>query len=297
MSFRLSHQTLHQKLKNQESANVAEPLNCVVPSVQSMNNSSLALPTFDDIVKRSERKMKSSRVNHGHLFGFQIPPWIKEERVVSSGTTTTLSFGHAREYNCVRAALVVDDIVPNQITADCATSKASNGEKTDDLVFFHFEIRGTIHDKKKKDEDEHEQGKHQVAVFLRRYHATTQEKSAGTIKGHMSGPNSNMVYVEMLLSPTKVEASYCVAVVGLYKKTAHTLLNIYDKKIPFRNTNYGTILPISYQTLSEYIYLRLVQKIKAHLFSFFTYIFFMSPLVCFCYCARSIIYYIIIFCI
>ena len=87
------NQSLHQKLKNQESANVAEPVNCAVPSVTSINNSSLELPTFDDIVKRYERDMKSSRVNHGRVFGFQIPPWIKEDLVVSSRITTALSFG------------------------------------------------------------------------------------------------------------------------------------------------------------------------------------------------------------
>ena len=125
------------------------------------------------------------------------------------------------EYNYVRAALVVDEIVPNRITADCATSKESNGEKTNDLVFLAIEI---IQDKMKQEQDV-SSSKNVKAVFWRCSNDPAQEKYAGSIEGDIcSDPRSKTASLEILLSPTKDEVTYCALLPKVSFYSAHTLL-------------------------------------------------------------------------
>ena len=118
----------------------------------------------------------------------------------------------------VRNALVAEGNVRYSTTAYCHALKELNGEKTNDLVFSGFEMRGTTKDKKKHEQDV-SSSKNMVAVFLRRSQDTAQEE------GDTSGPKSITANVGILLSPAKDEV-LCAASVSLYKnkKIAHTLL-------------------------------------------------------------------------
>jgi len=65
---------------------------CGARNATSTGRSSHDLPTFFSTTPLQNKIMTVWRLNHGRLF-FQIPTWIKEERVNSSGNVTTLSFG------------------------------------------------------------------------------------------------------------------------------------------------------------------------------------------------------------
>ena len=105
----------------------------------------------------------------------------------------------------VRNALVKEGNVPYSTTADFHALKELNGEKTNDLVFLGTEMRGTIQDKKKQEQDM-SSSKNVVAVFWRRSNDTAQEKYAGSIEGDFYGdPKRKTANVEILLSPTKEE--------------------------------------------------------------------------------------------
>ena len=106
----------------------------------------------------------------------------------------------------MRNALVAEGNVRYSTTAYCHASKELNGEKTNDLLFSGFEMRGTNHQDKKKQEQDMFSSKNVVAVFWRRSNDTAQEKYAGSIEGDIYGdPKSKTANVEILLSPTKEE--------------------------------------------------------------------------------------------
>ena len=75
-----------------------------VRNATSIDGSSHDLPTFFGTAPVQNKIMAFCRLNHGRLF-FQIPPWIKEVRVISSGNVTAFSFGHALR-NMSRNALL-----------------------------------------------------------------------------------------------------------------------------------------------------------------------------------------------
>ena len=75
-----------------------------VRNATSVDGSNHDLPTFFSTASRQNKIMAFCRLNHGRLF-FQIPPWIKEVRVISSGNVTAFSFGHALR-NMSRNALL-----------------------------------------------------------------------------------------------------------------------------------------------------------------------------------------------
>ena len=89
-------------------------------------------------------------------------------------------------------------------------SAASQKEKTNDLVFLAIEMRGiTIQDKKKQEQDV-SSSKNVVAVLWRCSNDPAQEKCAGLIEGGIYGdPRSKTASLEILLSPTKDEVTYC----------------------------------------------------------------------------------------
>ena len=67
---------------------------CEARNATSIDGSNHNLPTFFGTAPVQNKIMAVCRLNHRCLF-FQIPPWIKEERVASSRKVTTFSFGHA----------------------------------------------------------------------------------------------------------------------------------------------------------------------------------------------------------
>ena len=106
----------------------------------------------------------------------------------------------------VRTAPLVEGNV--RTAADPSTSKELNGEKTNDLLFFGFEIRETTQQDKKQDMSS---SKNMVALFLKRSHDLDKKKEYVSIKGGtMSGPKGITANVEILLSPTKDEIT-CVS--------------------------------------------------------------------------------------
>ena len=108
----------------------------------------------------------------------------------------------------VRTAPSVEKNVPDRTAADSSTSKELNGEKTNDLLFFGFEIRETTQQDKKQDMSS---SKNMVALFLKRSHDLDKKKEYVSIKGGtMSCPKGITANVEILLSPTKDEIT-CVS--------------------------------------------------------------------------------------
>ena len=106
----------------------------------------------------------------------------------------------------VRTAPLVEGNVPDR--TDPSTSKELNGEKTNDLLFFGFEIRDTTQQDKKQDMSS---SKNMVTPFLKRSHDLAQEKrDVSTKGGTMSCPKGITANVEILLSPTKDEIT-CVS--------------------------------------------------------------------------------------
>ena len=121
----------------------------------------------------------------------------------------------------MRNALVAEGNVRYSTTAYCHALKELNGEKTNDLVFSGFEMRGTDHHDKKKHEQDMFSSKNVVAVFWRRSNGTVQEKYAGAIEGDICGdPKSITAILEILLSPTKDEVT--CAKVSFYEYIART---------------------------------------------------------------------------
>ena len=171
-----------------------------------------------------EKNIKADRPNKAIVFFShiaQIDSTIFSENRPTTKTMVSKSLNescYVRQSIDMRAALVAEGNVPYSTTADCHASKELNGEKTNDLVFSGFEMRGTIKDKKKHEQDV-SSSKNMVAVFLRRSQDTAQEE------GDTSDPKSITANVEILLSPAKDEV-LCAASVSLYKnkKIAHTLL-------------------------------------------------------------------------
>ena len=105
----------------------------------------------------------------------------------------------------MRNALVKEGNVPYSTTADFHALKELNGEKTNDLVFLGTEMRGTIQDKKKQEQDM-SSSKNVVAVFWRCSNDTAQEKYADSIEGDIyGGPKRKTANVEILLSLIKEE--------------------------------------------------------------------------------------------
>ena len=68
---------------------------CVLRNATTIDVRIPELPTFFGTASARNKIMAVCRLNRSCLFGFQIPPWIKEERMDSSGTVATLSFGHS----------------------------------------------------------------------------------------------------------------------------------------------------------------------------------------------------------
>ena len=102
-------------------------------------------------------------------------------------------------------ALVAEGNVRYSTTAYCHALKELNGEKTNDLVFSGFELRGTDHQDQKKHEQDMFSSYH---IFWRRSNGTVQEKYAGSIKNDFYGdPQSLTAILEILLSPTKYEVT------------------------------------------------------------------------------------------
>ena len=90
-------------------------------------------------------------------------------------------------------------------------SADSQKEKTNDLVFLAIEIEmvGTIQDKMKQEQDV-SSSKNVEAVLWRCSNDPAQEKYAGSIEGDIcSDPRSKTASLEILLSPTKDEVTYC----------------------------------------------------------------------------------------
>ena len=89
-------------------------------------------------------------------------------------------------------------------------SADSQKEKTNDLVFLGIEMRGTTIQDKKKQEQDVSSSKNVEAVFWRCSNDPAQEKYAGSIEGDIcSDPRSKTASLEILLSPTKDEVTYC----------------------------------------------------------------------------------------
>jgi len=137
----------------------------------------------------------------------------------------------------VRNALVKEGNVPYSTTADFHALKELNGEKTNDLVF--LDIEGTVQDKNKQEQDM-SSSKNVVAVFWRCSNNTAQEKCAGLIKGDIYGDLKSITAIlEILLSPTKDEVTYCaLPKVSFYSAHTHThFSNSNIKKTTDRNIN------------------------------------------------------------
>lgn len=117
----------------------------------------------------------------------------------------------------MRNALVAEGNVRYSTTAYCHALKELNGEKTNDLAFSGFEMRGTDQNKKKQVKDVFSS----YHIFWRRSNGTVQEKYAGAIEGDICGdPKSITAILEILLSPTKDEVT--CAKVSFYEYIART---------------------------------------------------------------------------